>query len=331
MILITGATGFLGRHIVAELISRGHELRILVRDPESRQLPWQAMVDIAEGDILDVTSLHHSLEGVDTVIHAAAQVSFWKKQHQHMTQINVEGTANIVNACLEQGIKKLIHVSSIAALGKKSDQSLIDENTPWVPSKSHSKYSISKHKAELEVYRGIAEGLPNALIINPGVIIGPTHDWTNNTGKIFSMIYKGLRFYNGGASGFVGVKDVANAIALLLEKQPPNGSRFILVSENLSQKAFLDQIARALQKPSPSLRLPDILSMGVASLSQLISEITHTEPIITPESIRGSISRYRYDGGKITQWGWEYTPIHIVIEEAAEAFLIAHNASSSVV
>ncbi len=328
MILITGATGFLGRHIVDELLSQGYDLRLLVREAVHRTLPWEAIVDIVDGDILDTESLYHAMDGVEYVVHAAAHVSFWKKQHPQMMQANVSGTANVVNACLEVGIKKLIHMSSTSALGKKSEKDVITEDTAWTASKKNAQYAISKHKAELEVHRGIAEGL-YAVMINPGVVIGPTFDWNRNTGKLFTLIHGGLRFYNRGASGFVGVKDVASAVALLLAEDAPNGSKFLLVSENITQKVLLKQIAHALGKKPPATVLPNALSISVAHISQLLSYITGREPIITPESIRSSMQRSSYDGSKITRIGFAYTPMKQVIEETAAAFLQNQEASES--
>jgi len=328
MILLTGATGFLGRHMVDELLSQGYEVRLLVREAGHRTLPWEAIADIVEGDILDIESLYHAMEGVEYVVHAAACVSFWKKRHPQMMQVNVTGTANVVNACLGVGVKKLIHVSSTSALGKKSEKDLITEETAWTVSKKNSQYAVSKYKAELEVYRGIAEGL-HAVIINPGVVIGPTNDWNRNTGKIFTLIHRGLRFYNRGASGFVGVKDVARAVALLLTEDVPNGSKYLLISENLTQKAILEQIAHALGQKPPAFALPHALSMRVAYVSQLLSTITGREPIITPESIRSSLQRASYDGSKITSLGLAYAPMKKVIEETAQAFLQDQEASGS--
>jgi len=319
MILLTGATGFLGRHIVDELLAEGYDLRLLIRDPQHRKLPWKAMVEIVEGNVLDIESIDRAMAGIETVIHAAAEVSYWKRRHTPMYQVNVQGTANLVNACLEHHTKKLIHLSSIASLGKKKGDDLINEETLWTKDKSHSYYALTKHKAEREVYRGIAEGL-EAVIINPGVVIGPAHDWHKNTGKIFSIVDKGLKFANKGVSGFVGVKDVARMVSILLREEVINGSKYILVSENMSQKELLTRIADALDKPAPKYILPAWLTLLVGYLSQFWANLSGKEPIITPETMRSAISRSFYDGSKATQLGLTYTPMKEVIDHTAQAY-----------
>ncbi len=323
MILITGASGFLGHHLVDELLSVGHDLRALVRNSAKRQFAWGSLVEVVEGDLLDIEMLTQALDGVDTVIHAASVVSYWKKRHQEMRQINVEGTANLVNLCIELGIPKLIHISSIAALGKDTREKWITEDTPWNSSGAASAYAQSKYDQELEVYRGIAEGL-HAIILNPGLILGETQDWSSNTGKIFSVLSKGLTYVNSGSTGVVGARDVARAVSFLFEKEIPSGERFVLVGENLSQKDLMGKIAQSIDKAPPSRILPPGASMAVGYLSQFMARFTGKEPVITPETMRSSIRSYLYNGEKITRLGFSYTPIDELIEETGKAFLASH-------
>ena len=121
MILITGATGFLGQHLVDEFLASGYEVRVLVRNAAERNLPWGKLVEVIDGDILDVLSLGKAVNGVDAVVHSAAMVSFWPKKREELMKVNVEGTANVVNACLDEGVPQLVHVSSIAAIGNSTD------------------------------------------------------------------------------------------------------------------------------------------------------------------------------------------------------------------
>ncbi|MEO1451737.1 MAG: NAD-dependent epimerase/dehydratase family protein, partial [Bacteroidota bacterium] len=167
MILLTGATGFLGQYMIDALLASGYEVRVLVRDAEQRTLPsWSKLVEVVSGDILDTLVVRKALEGVETVIHGAAMVSFAKRDRDKLMQINVEGTANLIDACLEVGQPRFIQVSSIATIGRTQDDSLADEETPWLQSQAQSDYALSKYKAEREVYRGIAEGL-TAVMVNP--------------------------------------------------------------------------------------------------------------------------------------------------------------------
>jgi len=323
MILITGGTGFLGKHIVRELLNEGHELRLLVRNAASRKLPdWAPMVEVVEGDVLDVLSLEKAMEGIDQVVHAAAYVSFWRKEKYKILNINVQGTSNVVDACLDAGVRQLVHVSSIAAIGITEDGSPITEKTPWSAGVRNSWYSKSKYKAELEIYRGIAEGL-QAVMVNPSVILGPDDQWENGTPKMFSIVDNGLRFYNPGANGFVAAQDVAKAISLLLNTEEENGSRYLLSAENLSFKEIFTWIAEDLGKKPPSMRLPEYPTLLVGRLSELLSRITGKPPIISLESMRSAMLSRAYDGSKVQSLGLEYRSIRKLLKETAEAYRTA--------
>ena len=318
-ILVTGATGFLGRHVVRLLLAGGYGVRALVREAARRETGLPREVEIADGDVLDVLSLEAALEGVAAVIHTAAVVSFWRKDADRMMQVNEDGTANVVNVCLEAGVR-LLHVSSIAALGVAPAGELTDEHTEWQRGEGRSAYSISKYKAEQEVMRGIAEGL-DACLVHPSVILGPAHNWEEGTGKLFTIVNRGLRFYNPGSNGFVGVEDVARALLLLLEARDLEpGSRFLLNAENLGFRELFGMMAAALGKPAPRWRLPKIPTMLVAALSEVWSGLSGKPPVVTRDSMRSGFLSRQFDGSKIEALGLQYTPISVVIAEAANAF-----------
>ena len=322
MILITGATGFLGRFLVEELHQAGYKLRLLVRNAANRKLVLPEGVEVVDGEILDIMSLSRAMEGVEKVIHAAAIVSFWKKRKEEMMKINVEGTANVVDACLEMGVKQLLHISSIAAIGRESGK-YSTETTPWIDQgKYTSNYSRSKYKAELEVYRGIAEGL-SAFMINPSVILGPSQNWRLNTAKIFSIVDDGIRFYNKGITGFVGVQDVAKAARILLASEISAGERFLLSESNLTQLDLMTQIAHAIDKKPPKYQLPAWLTLMVGPVSEFLAWLSRKEPVISRETMRTSVSKNLFDGSKIVNAGigFEYTPIEKVIKETGKVFL----------
>ena len=257
VILVTGATGFLGRHLVEALQQAGFGVRVLVRNAAGRNLPFGPEVGVAEGDVLDILSLAVAMDGVDAVVHAAAMVSFWRKEAAQVQKVNVEGTANVVNACLEADVR-LVQVSSIAALGSVPEGKFITEETPWQAGETRSVYASSKWEAEREVFRGMAEGL-TAHFVNPSIIMGLTHDYGSGTGKMFEVVDRGLAVYNPGASGFVGVKDVARAIVAVLEADDlPNGEHFLLSAENLSFQTLFTMIAEGLGKRPPRFRLPKL-------------------------------------------------------------------------
>ncbi|MEO1415115.1 MAG: NAD-dependent epimerase/dehydratase family protein [Bacteroidota bacterium] len=318
MILLTGATGFLGNHILQHLLNKDLPVRVLVRNPDKRDLPWRDLVEVYEGDIQDLLAVKQAMQGVDTVIHNAAFVSFQARDKAQLLQVNVKGTATIVDVCLEMGVEKMIHVSSIATLGDAAE-GMIDEDSPRKEA-SISHYAESKFLAEIEVYRGIAEGL-NACMVNPGTIIGPTDDWESGTGQMFSSVANGLRFYTQGSTGWVGVEDVARAVVLLLEQSVPAGERHILVSENRSLYDVLQLIAQHLGKNAPSMKIDPNVAIVAAFFSELWGRISGKASGITVQGVK-SIRRGRdFDGSKIQQYGFTYDNFDAVIEKTAEAFL----------
>ncbi|RZM11521.1 MAG: SDR family NAD(P)-dependent oxidoreductase, partial [Pedobacter sp.] len=208
MILVTGGTGFLGSYIIKELIEKGYQVRALRRSSHLPSYIPAAIfdkVDWVEGDILDVVSLDEAMDGIDTVIHSAAIVSFSKKERSKMYQVNVNGTANVVNLALENNIKKLVHISSVAAIGRTADGQQVDETKKWEESKVNTHYARSKYKAEMEVWRGMGEGL-EAVVLNPATIIG-YGDWHSGSSAIFKNVYHEFPWYTGGLNGFVDVED----------------------------------------------------------------------------------------------------------------------------
>lgn len=320
MILLTGATGFLGKYLVDEFHAAGYKVRILARNPQNCGFSQNAQTDIVEGDILDIVALEKAMEGVEYVVHAAAMVSFNPQKKAEMKKINVQGTENVVNLCLEMGVKKLIYVSSIAALGRTEGNEHITEDTKWQNSPLNSQYAITKRQGELEIYRGLEEGL-NAAIVNPGQIIGAGH-WHQSTGQFFSIVNKGLSFYNRGINGAVGAADVAKAIRLLLESPYNKGERFLLVSESISQKDLFSQIALSIGKKPPKWELPPFIARIAGFVFEMYGKLVGKEPLITRETITTSLNQYFYDGSKVTRLlGMEYTPLSEVIKEAGKQFL----------
>jgi dihydroflavonol-4-reductase len=323
MILITGATGFLGQYLVTAFLEAGYKLRLLVRNIENCSFKNDTNIELIEGNILDIMALEKAMEGVEYVVHAAAMVSFIAKDSEEMLKINVKGTENVVNLCLEMGVKKLVFMSSIAALGRTDNHNLISESTHWQDSPLNSQYAISKRKAELEVYRGMEEGL-NVAILNPGVILG-AGKWDNSSAKLFRVVYKGLPFYNRGINGFVGAADVAKAARIILENNTEEGERFVLVAQNMSQKEMFGLMAESLGKTPPRYEFPPILARLAGFLLETFAKITGTKALITRETVRTSLHQYFYDGTHISKrFDFQYTPMKEVIAEAGKIFLAEH-------
>jgi len=208
---VTGGTGFVGAYLLRYLVQEGVRVRALRRADSPMDLVAEIAdkVEWVEGDILDVPFLETAMEGVDNVYHCAATVSFDPRDREHMMKVNIEGTANIVNICLSLNIRRLLHVSSIAALGREADTPHVNEAAKWSDSPLNSNYAISKFKAECEVWRGMAEGL-DVVVVNPSVIVGSGY-WEKGSSALFKTIGKGMKYYPAGGTGFVDVRDVARA------------------------------------------------------------------------------------------------------------------------
>lgn len=327
MILLSGATGFLGGYIYRELTNSGYSVRALVRNPEKAARLLPADADIAQGDILDIYSLEKALEGCDQVIHAAAMVSFWKKRRDKMREINSHGTANVVDACLDAKVKKLVYVSSVAALGRAVNGSTINGHTKWKDSKYNSYYGKTKYLGEKEVHRGIQEGLP-AVICNPGIIVGPGN-WEENSPKLFKMMYKGMKWSPSGTTGFVPAIDVARAVRLLLESNFENGERFPLVAESLPYKEYFGKISHAVGKKSGKKTLPLFLTKLFGRISEIKAGITGKEPLITRETVQQSSGQFFYDSTRIEkELDFTFSSLDEVIASTGAQFLKEYAAKS---
>lgn len=305
MVLVTGASGFLGKNLVEKLLSLDIPTRVLVRDPKKFDIIHRCL-EVFEGNILDVSSLDLALKDIDTIYHCAAMISYHYSDRDEMYKTNVEGTANLINLSLLHKVKKFIHISSIAAIGAKHGSSLIDESTKWETGYNHTQYGISKMMAEREVYRGIAEGL-NACIICPGVIIGKSSNEAKSTNKVIAMIKKGLRFYPKGTNGFVGIDDTVAAI-LKLGAIDNCGERYIVVSENMSIKEFFQKTAKALNSPPPNRPMPDALISIALIADSILSKFLFKPRFLSKENLKLAQLPFYYDNKKasdILQIKWK--------------------------
>jgi dihydroflavonol-4-reductase len=321
-VLVTGGTGFLGAYIIKKLIEKGFSVSVLRR---STKLPFflpQSITDKVtwiQGDILDVVSLWEAMQDVDAVIHSAAIVSFAKKERHQMYQVNVEGTANVVNAAIENGIKRFVHISSIAALGRKSKSELITEEKKWEEDKMNTHYAISKHKAELEVWRGFAEGL-KGVILNPSTILG-FGDWHQSSCAIFKNAYKEFAWFTKGMNGFVGVEDVAEAAVALLNSNITE-KRFVVNSENISFQELFDIIAESFGKKKPYREATKLLGAIAWRMEMLKSLLTGKKPLLTKETARVAHSQTRFDNSALLKAlsPFTFTPLKEVIKNTCEKY-----------
>jgi nucleoside-diphosphate-sugar epimerase len=323
--LVTGGTGFLGAYIIKNLVEKGILVRAIRR---SAKLPFFINPEIfnrvewVEGDILDVVSLEEAMQGVDGVIHSAAFVSFYKSERQQMYKVNVEGTANVVNAAIDQKIPRLLHVSSVAALGRKTKSELVTEERKWEEDKNNTHYAISKHKAELEVWRGFAEGL-DGVIINPSTILG-FGDWHSSSCAIFRSAYKEFSWYTKGINGFVGVEDVAEA-AVQLWQSDISEKKFIVNTDNISFQHLFNTIAKEFKKKEPNREATTALAELAWRMEAVKAFFMRKKPLLTRETAKVARNRTRFDNTALVKAlpGFNYEPLEKVIKNACEKYLRA--------
>jgi dihydroflavonol-4-reductase len=323
-VLVTGATGFVGAYLLRHLLSKGYtNLRGLRQQNSPMALvePFATQVEWVVGDLLDIFSLEDAFNDIQQVYHCAAMVSFAPSDRRKMMMINEQGTANVVNTALEKGIQKLVHVSSIAAIGRSKEGEIINETNKWERSSFNTNYAISKFKAEQEVWRGVAEGL-TAAIVNPSIILGSSR-WGTGTAKIFELIANGYAFYPAGTTGLVDIRDVVRFMVLLMESNI-QGERYILNGEHLSYKDLLTQIAQAFNKKPPYIKVNPFLRGLAWRLAWLQAKISGQKPVLTKETANNSSRVFYYDHTKsVEHFDFNYTPIAQTIRETAEQLSVS--------
>ena len=320
-VLLTGGTGFVGAHVLRLLLQQGQEVVALQRNASRKDLVADVVdkVQWIEGDVTDISSLETAFDGIDKVVHCAAVVSFHPKDRRRMMQINVDGTANMVNFAFDAGVQQFVHVSSIAAIGRSATQRHLSEASKWETSAHNSQYAISKYLAEQEVWRAGAEGLP-VSIVNPSMVLGSGF-WGENTSIFFKRIDDGLRFCPTGASGFVDVKDVATFIWKLLETGN-TGERFLLNGENIAYKTLFGWIAKELEVPPPSISAAPWMAEVAWRIEWLREKLTGSIPLVTKESARSSVNSFTFDNRKSLAAfpDFRYTPIRETVMDAAKEY-----------
>lgn len=333
MILVTGGSGFLGAHLLVQL-SEHHKKIIASKRPTTNldyvkrvfemegASSWFANIQWKEIDLFDVYQIEDALTGIEQIYHCASEVSFDPKEHRKMIQNNVKITANLADTALFCGVKKFMHVSSVAALGRSTQEEIIDESRIWKTDPVNSKYGLSKYKSEMEVWRAFEEGLP-LIVVNPAVILGYC-PWTEGSGKMFDRAYSGMKYYTNGYSGWVDVKDVAACMIKLMQKDI-NGERYILSSENKGFKWIFDIMAEHFDKPKAKKEANLSLAKWLIVAEKWRSKITGKPPLITKETIRNGTLQCNYVNDKVKkELNFEFKPVEITIEETAKLFLKEH-------
>jgi len=327
MIVVTGGTGMVGSYILLELIRQGKQVKAIKRyDSKTKYtrkifdyfggLQSEIMfskIEWIDCDILDYDKLMDVFRNADVVYHSAAIVSFDKRDKNLMQKINVTGTENVVNICLELKIPQLVYISSVAALGTPLNGEMTNEEHYPSPDQIFSGYSLSKYKSEMEVWRGIYEGL-NTVIVNPSIILG-AGNWQHGSPQLIATVGKGLKYYTKGISGFVDVRDVAK-IAIELSDKKIFNERFILSAENISYQTLFEKTADALHVKRPSTYASSTLTEIGWRLAKIKSIIFLQNPLITKQSARSSHKQSYYSNKKIIDvLNYNFIPIEQSIKD----------------
>ncbi|MFA6922676.1 MAG: NAD-dependent epimerase/dehydratase family protein [Bacteroidales bacterium] len=333
MILVTGGTGLVGSHLLFELLKTEERIKAIKRSESNLNLTKKifsyysndyekifSRIDWVDADVCDLQALTIAMKGIEKVYHCAAKISFHKKDFELMVKTNVEGTANVVHAAIENKIKKICYISSIAAIGRaKREIDEITEETTWNESHHNSNYSKSKYSAEKEILKGIENGL-NAVIVNPSVIIGPG-DWKKGSANLIYTVSKGMKYYTLGVNGYVDVRNVVKSMIQLMNSEIKN-ERFIISSENLTYKDLFFLIADSLHCKRPYIRVNMFISKIALAVNTLLKLFGNDYDIITPETARTANNKYFYSSKKIKErLNFEFIPINKSIDDTCKLFL----------
>jgi len=330
MILVTGGTGLLGSRLLFDLTSHGKKVRAIKRCTSNLETVRRVFsyysdnpgelffrIEWVDGDILDIDSLMEAMNDISYVYHAAAAVSFDPDNREKIMKNNIDGTRNVVNASLAKAVKKICHVSSTSALGNPDPDGLIRENSLFTSDGIKSAYSVSKYKSELEVWKGIEEGL-RAVIVNPSMILGPGF-WDRGSSAMFSVIHRGFNFYTNGMTGFVSVEDVSAAMIALM-KSHYSGERFILSSENLSYREVFNMVADSLGRRRPSIEANLFLANLILQLDEL-KAFFGGRKLLTREEILASQNRACFSNEKFCNtFNAEFLPVRETINNIGKVF-----------
>lgn len=297
-VLVTGANGLLGSHILKELLADTYyEVYGLIRTKSNNTLNQNIhdKVQWIYGDILDIIDLENAFEGMDVIIHTAALVSYDQKLAKSMMKINETGTANVCNTALLKGIKKLVYISSIATLGKIEGENSIDESAEWNQGTTHTPYALSKYKAEMQVWRSFYEGLP-VSILNPSVILGSGR-WDQTSLQIIPRLAKGGTIYPLGSTGFVDVSDVAVLTIKAIDGKY-TGQRYIISGFNSTYKELFDLITAKLGVKKPFIPLYPWLANLLWRMEYIRSTIMGGNKLLTKQTAKTINTFKEYDNSK---------------------------------
>lgn len=321
MILVTGASGFVGQHLVKMLSAKRQPVRALYNStPPTAALLALPEITWQQCDLLDIYEVEQAMNGVQDVYHCAGIVSFNPKDRAHVMHFNIESTANIVNEALVQGIRKMVYVSSVAALGRSEEKKDITEEEQWEESKYNSAYGQSKYLAESEVWRGIAEGL-NAVVVNPSTILGEG-DWDKGSARLIKVVYNEFPFYTEGITGWVDVEDVVKVMYLLMQSDISE-ERFIVSEGNHAFREVFTMMANALNRKPPYIAASKWMSGLVWRWNMLRNLLFGKQITVTKETAAIANKQSYFNNSKLKAAlpYFSYTPLQETITRMAKAYM----------
>ncbi len=331
MILVTGGTGLLGTHLLYKLADQGKMVRAIYRDASKLEIVKKVFsfysekpieifdrIEWVKADITDVPALDIAFDCVTHVYHCAADLSFNPKNYRQSRQVNVIGTANVVNLCLSNKVSKLCHVSSIATLGEDFKKPITEE-TRWNPeNNTQNIYAITKYDAELEVWRGTQEGL-NAVVVQPGVILGPGF-WNSGTGEIFTKVSKGFNYFTSGTVGVVDVNAVSESMIKLMNSEIIN-KQFIIVSENVTYKYLMNNVATVVGNTKNLKEIKKWQLLCYLQIDKLLGSISVRKRSVFRANINSAFKQLVYDASKIkNEIGIEFLTVAESIKNTGSFF-----------
>lgn len=338
--VVTGATGLIGSHLVAELLGRGYHIRLLVRERQRLHVLHDTLsrfgleerfggIETIEASLLNPVQMSRLMQGCEAVFHCAGMVSYDPAKEAQIIETNTSITANAANAALMAGVGVFVHVSSIATLGetqppagasRRAGPELITEDCRLTSLKGRSAYSASKFYAENEVWRASAQGL-RTVIVNPAIVLGEG-PWERSSGPLIAQAIHGSLFYTDGVKGYVDVRDVARAMVTLSQTEAAMGKRFILSAANLSFRELFTLAARAAGKHPPRLRAGRKILALAAALERGHRRFWGGEVRLSPPVVTNALDTSRYDGSRISRTCYfTYTPIEQTLSRVVGAYL----------
>lgn len=330
-IVVTGGTGLIGSYLIRYLLKEGYTNIVgikrskspmsLLSENERAQVIW------ANADIRDSIALDSIIEGACYVFHCAGLVSYLPKDEAELMHVNQIGTANIVDLCLYHGVKKLVYTSSTSAIGRPANNNIIKESNDWEQDNSLTRYAISKHHGEMEVWRGNAEGL-KTVILNPSTVLGAGF-WQSGPQKLFNLSWKSFKYYPNGSTGLVDVRDVAK-LHIRAMNSAINGQRYIVCAQNMDYRALMNQIALNLEARAPSTKISRWFQNLIWRTEAIKSIFTKEPPFLTRETVAITNQTYQYKNDKVKEiFDFNFTPIEQTISEMAELFKRAKKDNTS--